>query len=49
MGISVFQIIAIVFFVLAFVFLVLTIVTFFNQDIASVIGYFTGKLCCIAA
>lgn len=43
MGISVFQIIAIVFFVLAFVFLVLTIVTFFNQDIASVIGYFTGK------
>ena len=42
MGITVFQIIAIVFFVLAFVFLALTVAVFFTQDIVSVIGYFTG-------
>lgn len=43
MGITVFQIIAIVFFVLAFVFLALTVAVFFTQDIVSVIGYFTGS------
>lgn len=43
MDISVFQIIAIVFFILAFVFLAISIAVFFTQDIASVIGFFSGK------